>query len=67
MPRTGITKRSPELTAEIRGRYAKISKADWADLYADLYRQMFGEAAEDEVVMQDAERRLGILKNYRKS
>jgi hypothetical protein len=66
MPRpTGIRKRQPELSPEVRGRYARISKADWADLYADLYRQVFGESETDEAVLQDAEKRLGILKTYR--
>jgi hypothetical protein len=66
MPRpAGIVKRQPELSAELRGRYAKISKADWADLYADLFRQVFGEGETDEAVLQDAEKRLSILKTYR--
>lgn len=57
--------RLPEFASELRKRYDSISKADWADLYADLFRQMFGETEEDEMVMQDAEKRLDILKRYR--
>jgi hypothetical protein len=68
MPRpTGVFKRSPEIAPELRGRYAKISKSDWADLYTDLYRQTFGENESDEAIMQDAEKRLSILKNYREA
>jgi len=64
---TGVFKRSPEMDDELQGRFAKISKADWADIYFDLCRQAFGEEMTDEEIMQDAEKRLGILKNYRKA
>jgi len=67
MPRpTGIVKRPPELESSLRSRYARLSKADWADLYADLFRQVFGEDEPDEAILQDAEKRLGILKTYRR-
>jgi hypothetical protein len=64
---TGVTKRPPELDFELRGRYKKISKADWADLYADLFRQVYGEDADDQDIMQDAEERLVILTAYREA
>jgi hypothetical protein len=66
MPRpTGIFKRSPEMPHKLHRRFAKISKADWADLYFDLFRQINGEETADEAIMQDAEKRLNILKKYR--
>lgn len=59
-------KRSPEIASEIKARFAQISKADWAELYFDLYRQTCGnEMASDEECMRDAEKRLDILKVYR--
>lgn len=42
-------------------RYHAMSKATWADLYADLYRQTHGEESSDAEIMDDAERRAGIL------
>lgn len=60
-----LNKRSPEMADELLSRYAKMSKADWADLYFDLYRQCFGETLPDEECMKDAERRLDTLKTYR--
>ncbi len=62
---TGVLKRPPEIAPELNGRYAKISKADWADLYFDLFRQVYGEDEADEAIMQDAEKRLNFLKAYR--
>jgi hypothetical protein len=62
-----LNKRSPQMDSELRARYAKISKADWADLYFDLYRQTCGDGqASDRECLQDAEERLDILKVYRK-
>jgi len=44
-------------------RFDKMSKADWADLFCDLYCQCFGESeSTPEMMMQDAEKRLEILK-----
>jgi hypothetical protein len=62
---TGVFKRAPEMTNNLRSRYARISKADWSDLYFDAVRQLYGETMTDEEIMQDAEKRLEILKNYR--
>ncbi len=63
-----LNKRPPEMDSSLEGRFAKISKAGWADLYFDLYRQTCGdERASDEECMKDAERRLEILKTYRRS
>lgn len=62
-----LNKRPPEMARALAGRYARISKADWADVYFDLFRQVFGENEPDETIMQDAEKRLGILKRYRQA
>ena len=59
-------KRSPGIEYELRARFAAISKADWVELYFDLYRQTAGETVSDEDCMKDAEKRLDILKTYRK-
>ena len=59
----GSIKRSVDINdREVRLRFAKISKASWAELYFDLYRQCFGEDASEEACMQDAEHRLQTLK-----
>lgn len=58
-------KRSPEMEGKLFPRFAQLSKADWADLYFDLYRQVYGETTGDEEIMQDAEKRCDILKRYR--
>lgn len=47
--------------------YMKLSKADWADVYADLYRQVFGADSEPRAILEDARRRLELLKRYRKA
>ena len=60
-----LNKRAPEMQQDLFRRYAKISKADWADLYFDALRQLYGETMSDEEIMQDAENRLEILKQYR--
>ena len=44
----------------------KLSKADWTELYFDLFRQVFGEKCPESQVMQDAHRRLQIIKTYRR-
>ncbi len=44
----GSIKRSVDIESrEVRMRFAKISKASWAELYFDLYRQCFGENASE--------------------
>ncbi len=59
----GSIKRSVDINdREVRLRFAKISKASWAELYFDLYRQCFGEDASEEACIQDAEHRLQTLK-----
>jgi hypothetical protein len=66
MPKIIVNKqRLPEIARSLYGRYMKISKADWADLYFNLLRQVYGEAMRDEEIMQDAENRLDILKFFR--
>lgn len=64
----GHIKRSVDLPWELQGRYAKISKADWAEIALDYFMQMGGEAegASYEDFMADAERRLEIIKINRK-
>lgn len=59
-----LNKRGPEIDEKLLPLYAKASKADWADLYFDLYRQCFGETASDGECMQDAMKRLDTLKIY---
>lgn len=67
MRRYGLPKRSP---VYFRGfgpdstgyRYSRLSKADWADVFCDLYRQCFGEDAAPEAMLSDAERRVALLK-----
>ena len=63
---TALNKRPPEMAQDLHGQYQKISKADWADAYFDLYRQFHGETSTDEEIMLDIEHRMGILKRYRK-
>lgn len=46
-------------------QFDKISKADWCDLYFDLYRQCMGETESGENVMADVKARLEILKANR--
>ncbi len=51
----GSIKRSVDINdREVRLRFAKISKASWAELYFDLYRQCFGEDASEEACEQRA-------------
>lgn len=58
-----MSKRAPRFEAGqgFFDRYHAMSKATWADLYADLYRQTHGEASSDAEIMNDAERRAEIL------
>jgi hypothetical protein len=58
---SGVFKRRPVLERSLLGRYARISKARWAELYLDLYRQTHGEHVTDEECMGDAEKRSGVL------
>jgi len=62
--KTGVFKTPPTFfnNSIVEGKYAKISKAAWADLYADLYRQINGEQITPEEIIKDAENRLSILK-----
>lgn len=62
---TGRTQSLPEIDEALQGRYAKISKANWCDVFFDLYRESYGEHADDTEIMADAERRLEILERYR--
>ncbi len=43
-------------------RAEAISKTAWMDLYADLYRAVHGEDVPASEIIEDAERRLTILK-----
>ena len=43
-------------------RFDKLSKADWADVFCDLYRQVNGECSTPEEMLRDAERRIELLK-----
>ena len=54
-------KRAPNLDRVYSDRYHALSKATWADLYFDLYRQTHGEESDDSEVIDDAERRAEVL------
>jgi hypothetical protein len=48
-------------------RYGRMSKADWADVFADMVEEYMGEGiqgspATPTQILDEAERRLGILK-----
>lgn len=43
-------------------RYEALSKADWADVFCDLFFQVEGEGRTPEEALADAERRIEILK-----
>jgi len=64
----GAMKRTPDFTTDEAEywRFMKLSKADWADAYADLYRQVFGELSPAGSILFDAEHRTELLKDYRK-
>jgi hypothetical protein len=63
----GVTKRLPGIERQLLKRYGNISKADWAELYFDLFRETFGANETDKSIMKDAERRLSILLQYREA
>lgn len=45
----------------------RLSKADWTDLYFDLYRQCFGESESGEQeIIDDAKNRIEILRLARR-
>jgi hypothetical protein len=62
----GVFKRQPDLggVGDAQRRYAAISKAQWAELYRDLYIQTHGEEPEAfrSYWLSDAEARLETLK-----
>ena len=65
-----LNKRPPEFlfTEDSRAankQFTDLSKSDWADLYYDLYRQVFGETAEGSDVMADVAQRIEILRRNR--
>jgi hypothetical protein len=43
-------------------RYQNLSKADWADAFCDLYKQVFGEQSTPQTILADAEQRVANLK-----
>jgi hypothetical protein len=58
-----LNKRPADIQDEaVRAAAFKLSKSDWTDLYFDLYRQCFGETCAEAEIMQDATRRMKILK-----
>lgn len=62
MPRPfGIAKRNPRIDPVLFGRYAKMSKADWAEVARDLYQQIYGDTSTDTDWMADAEHRRQLL------
>ena len=60
-----MANRIPRVGRVYLRRVQDISKSDWIELYADLYRQVFGETASDERWITDAERRNTVLNGYR--
>lgn len=67
-PRTGVFKRTPEIEPETRETFTKLSKAEWAEAFRDLFTQVFGEdAAADGAWAKDAARRAEILAGYRRA
>ena len=65
----GTVKRAPELESrEHRIKYSQMSKADIVEAYRDLFREMGGVGeTDDSEWMQDLQRRITILKTYRKA
>jgi hypothetical protein len=59
------TKRIPSVPCEQRGRAERPSKSDWIELYRDLYVQTHGEDAAESAWLDDAERRLSLLRAQR--
>jgi hypothetical protein len=60
----GNIKRGVDLPSHLKARFARISKADWAEIALDMYCEYRG-GTEDQF-MTDAERRLEIIKAYRR-
>lgn len=64
-------KREPQFTEGVDRtnywRFMAISKADWAEIAHDLFIQMEGEDSTSSAFLTDAERRLEIIKRYRKA
>jgi hypothetical protein len=62
--KTGIMKREPAYfyQREDHIRFARLSKADWADAYVDLYGQVFGADSVFSAILADAEHRIKNLK-----
>jgi hypothetical protein len=48
---------------EIHARARAIRWYDWAEIFADLYCEIHGEASTAEAIMADAERRLQLLRH----
>lgn len=64
---SGNMKRNPAYFRDFRkggtyARFYRLSKSDWADVFCDLYRQAFGDDALPQEILDDAERRLALLK-----
>jgi len=51
----------PELKPYVQEQ-GRIKANDWKALYADFYRQVYGESASDEEVMRDAQKRFELVK-----
>lgn len=64
--RKGVLKRSPEIPFVLHSRYAKLSKAEWAEAFFDLFIECCASGSEPDA-MTDAERRTEILRTYRKA
>jgi hypothetical protein len=67
----GITARQPEIPrGELRTSYRKLSKADWAEAFIDLFCEATGSEPGDIATGQaiaEAERRVNTLRRYRKA
>ena len=55
----------PRIDQKLYGRYMKIPKANWAELYFDLMRAGCEGRISDEEIMRLAERRLDRMKPLR--
>lgn len=60
----GIFKREPQIIQALHKRYHAMSKADWVEVYRDLYRRCYDMDSPEEDWMEDAERRREILRVY---
>jgi len=65
----GHVKRYPTLAnKEQHKRYSKISKADIVEAFRDMFREMGGvDELDDTEWLNDLERRVALLKSYRKA